>query len=468
MTPAPVEIDYQGTRPVLAMNSPSSTPDRLRRCSAVVALLLSLAFGGFTIANVVRQPLSGVLVIVLIAIVPIVLWYSISRGGAKGRFAAVVAVLAFASAGIVMAASLSHLLVHVSLLVMAWLLARFALGKDTRTLKSLDKAGLAVGPAKRAALIVNPHSGGAKAERFHLEQECLHRGIEPIALRPGDDIREVAERAIEAGADAIGVAGGDGSLAAVASVAAAHDVPFVVVPAGTFNHFALDLGLDRDDVVGSLDAFGEAVERRVDVGEVNGRPFVNNVSLGLYASIVRLPEYRSAKIDTTLKELPRLIGPGSQAFDLRFEGPDGKRHEAAHVLQVSNGPYGKHLLGVDTRPRLDTGELGITSLLMPDKSSEGHLLNALASGRPESYEGFSAWSAPSFEVTSDSSIAAGIDGEACDLESPLRFVSRPQMLRVRLSRSAIGYSPAARTDRVARAIPDLWRVATGRAILPSG
>jgi diacylglycerol kinase family enzyme len=446
------------------MTSPSRTPDHLRRSAAVVALLLALGFCGFAVADVIRQPQWVVLPLALMAMVPIALWYSISRGGAKGRLGAVVTIVAFVAAvGMAIATSRGDLLVRAFLLVTALLLGRYALGEDTRTLKSLAKAGVPVGPARRPALIVNPRSGGAKAQRFHLEQECLSRGIEPIALRAGDDIRAVAERAIGAGADAIGVAGGDGSLAAVASVAAAQDVPFVVVPAGTLNHFALDLGLDRDDAVGSLDAFGEAVERRVDVGEVNGRPFVNNVSLGLYASIVRLPEYRGAKVDTTLKELPHLIGPGSHAFDLRFVDRDGNCHEAAHVLQISNGPYGKHLLGADTRPRLDTGELGIISLLMPDESSEPRLLNALASGRPERYEGFSAWSAPSFEVTSASSIAAGIDGEAVDLEPPLHFASRPKTLRVRLPRRAIGYSPASRTDRVARAIPDLWRVATGRA-----
>jgi diacylglycerol kinase family enzyme len=349
------------------------------------------------------------------------------------------------------------------LLLVGFLLGSYALGKDRRTLKSLEKVGLAVGRASRPALIMNPKSGGAKAQRFHLEQECVRRGIEPIMLRAGDDIRKVAEHAIEKGADAIGVAGGDGSLAAVAGVASALNIPFVVVPAGTLNHFALDLGLDRDDVVESLDAFGDSVERRVDLGEVNGRPFVNNVSLGLYGSIIRLPEYRSKKIDTALKELPRLLGRGSHGFDLQFVGADGKRWEAAHVLQVSNGPYGKHLLGVDTRPRLDTGELGIISLVMPDGTSEQSLLNALASGSPERYEGFNAWSASSFEVTSGSSISAGIDGEAVDLEPPLRFVSRTRVLRVRLPRSAVGYSPAARTERVARAIPDLWRVAWGRA-----
>ena len=142
------------------------------------------------------------------------------------------------------------------------------------------------------------------------------------------------------GADVIGMAGGDGSQGLVAAVAARHDVAMVVVPAGTRNHLAMDLGLDRGDVVGALDAFGAARERAVDLGEVNGRVFVNNVSFGLYAEIIRSPEYRDAKLDTTFRALPRLLGPGSRPFDLRFTGPGGERHTAAHVVQVSNNPYG--------------------------------------------------------------------------------------------------------------------------------
>ena len=181
-------------------------------------------------------------------------------------------------------------------------------------------------------------SGGGKAERFHLVQECQARDIEPVVVQPGQLVAR-AEAAVAGGADVIGMAGGDGSLALVAGVAARHQVPMVVVPAGTRNHLAMDLGLDRGDVVGALDAYGAAVERAVDLGDVNGRPFVNNVSLGLYAEIIRSPAYRDAKLDTTLSALPGLLGPGSAPFDLRFDGPDGSRYPTAHLILVSNDPY---------------------------------------------------------------------------------------------------------------------------------
>ena len=444
------------------MLSSARKPGLRRRLCAVATLSLLVIVGALQIADVVLQPLRLLLVLFLIALVPAAAWYAITRAGSKARLAAALALAALAVVIILISTSGWQLLLRASLGVLAFLLGTYALGEDTGTLKSRTKTGVEVGPAKRAVLILNARSGDGKAERFHLEEECRRRGVTPITIKAGDDIRALAQREIDAGADAIGVAGGDGSLAPVAGVAAANNVPFVVVPAGTFNHFALDLGLDRNDVIAALDAFGDAVERRVDLGEVNGRLFVNNVSLGLYASIVRRPEYRNAKVDTTLKELPKLLGEGSHPFDFHFVRPDGARCDGAHLVLVSNGPYGKQVLGLDTRPRLDTGELGIVAVTMPDPASERRLLDALASGRLERYDGFHAWSAPVFELTSGASIAAGLDGESVDLNPPLRFASRPAMLRVRLPKHAIGLSPAARAEGLVHAIPDLWNTALGR------
>ena len=135
--------------------------------------------------------------------------------------------------------------------------------------------------------------------------EARRRGIEPIVLQPGDDLLELAEDAIARGAQVIGMAGGDGSQALVATVAARHDVAHVCIPAGTRNHFALDLGLDRDDVVGALDAFTDGVERRIDLARVNDRVFVNNASLGVYAKVVQSEAYRDAKLETWTRHAAR-------------------------------------------------------------------------------------------------------------------------------------------------------------------
>jgi diacylglycerol kinase family enzyme len=307
--------------------------------------------------------------------------------------------------------------------------------------------GLPVEAAGNAVLLINPRSGGGKADRAGLAQGCRARGVDPIVLRPGDDPVALAETAVARGAEVLGMAGGDGSLGLVAGVAARHGVAMVVVPAGTRNHLAMDLGLDRGDVVGALEAFGPAVERIVDLGEVNGRPFVNNVSLGLYAQIVRSPEYRDAKIETTLGMLPRMLGPDSRPFDLRFTGPTGEQHIGAHVVQVSNNSYGRTLRTVVSRPRLDAGRLGVIALELPQGPPEPAVLAALAAGHPERLPGFVAWEPSTFEVDSASPIDAGIDGEAVQLPQPLRFTIRPGALRIRLPRTASGLSPAARDQQ---------------------
>jgi diacylglycerol kinase family enzyme len=221
----------------------------------------------------------------------------------------------------------------------------------------------------------------------------------------------------------------------------------VVVPAGTRNHLAMDLGLDREDVTGALDAYGAAVERAVDLGDVNGRAFVNNVSLGLYAQIIRSPAYRDAKMDTTLSALPGLLGPGSRPFDLRFADPAGMPHTGAHVVQVSNNRYGRTAGTLTSRPRLDSGRLGVIALQLPEGPPEPAVLAAIARGRPDLLRGFAAWEAPAFEVDSGDVVDAGVDGEALRLAPPLRFTIRPAALRVRLPRHASGLSPAAREQR---------------------
>ena len=151
-------------------------------------------------------------------------------------------------------------------------------------------------PPRRPVLFINPWSGGGKAAKVNLAEEAATRGIRTVELHRGDDLVQLVHDAVAAGADALAAAGGDGTQAIVA--AAEHELPFACIPAGTRNHFALDLGVDRDDVVGALDAFIDGGEQVVDLGEVNGRVFVNNVSLGLYAEAVQSKGYRDAKIRT--------------------------------------------------------------------------------------------------------------------------------------------------------------------------
>lgn len=436
-----------------------------RPLAALAAIALIVAAIVVSVLAIVREPLAVVGELALLLVAFLAAWHALTHAGGGRWVAAVGAVAAVAAAVVIQAArestSVLSLLLRLLALAAALALARYALARDVKSLKASATPGTPVPPARRGVLIMNLKSGGGKAERFRLEEQCRARGIEPVVLRPGDDLLRLAHDAVDAGADVIGMAGGDGSQALVSSVAAERGVPMVVIPAGTRNHFALDIGLDRDDVVGALDAFGDAVERVIDLADVNGRIFVNNVSLGLYATIVQSPEYRDAKRETTLAALPQMLGPGSGPFDLRFETPDGVRHEGAHVVQVSNGPYGASVQGLASRPRLDTGLLGVFSLVVPDGVSAARAAAAVTTARPEIYEGYRTWSTPSFEVTSAEPIAVGLDGEALVMDPPLVFTSRPGVLRLRLPPQAIGYSPAARATGL-RGLFSLWKVVLGR------
>jgi diacylglycerol kinase family enzyme len=308
---------------------------------------------------------------------------------------------------------------------------------------------------RRPVLFYNPKSGGGKAERYHVADEARARGIEPIELRFGTDLGELVRAAVAEGADGLAMAGGDGSQAIVAAIAAEHDLAYACIPAGTRNHFALDLGVDREDVVGALDAFVDGGERRVDLAEVNGRVFVNNVSLGLYAEAVQREGYREAKLRTILDTLPDTLGPEGNGLDLRWTGPGGHEHSSGAAILVSNNRYRLgRAVGSGTRPRIDDGLLGVTVAGAPAGRGGARRLPQ----RP-----WREWSAREFEVRADGPIAAGIDGEATVLEPPLRFRIRSGVLRVRVARKHPGASPsAAIPEGAGDGIRTLLRRAAGR------
>jgi len=321
-----------------------------------------------------------------------------------------------------------------------------------------------VGPAQSGVLLMNPWSGGGKVERFDLEAEARRRGVTPVVLRRGDDLRALAEQAVDAGADVIGMAGGDGSQALVADVARRHDLPFVCVPAGTRNHFALDLGLDRADVAAALAAYGDAVERRIDLATIGDRVFVNNASMGVYATVVQSDAYRNAKLATTASLLPDLLGPTAPPFDLRFHGPGGENGISADMVLVSNDVYRlESMSGFGTRARIDDGVLGVVTVAVDRARDLPALISAEATGRIRRFSGYREWTTPEFVVDSGQPLVdVGVDGEALRLAPPLRFRSLPGALRVRTPLDAPGASPAA----LRPAGP--WRTATALVRLLGG
>ena len=449
---------------------PLPIPTKSRRLAAVTAYVAIVSAGVVLVLLLVGDALTMVAVAASLAVAVAAAWTALTRRGAARLVSAAVAVVAVVTCIVVLVAAndLVALFASVGLAVAAVTLGRYSLSRDRASLMSAPTPGVPVPAAKKPVLIMNLMSGGGKAEQCKLEDECRARGIEPVVLRPGDDLAQLAEAAIARGADVIGMAGGDGSQGFVAAVAARRGVAHVVVPAGTRNHFALDLGLDRDDVVGALDAFGPAVERRIDLAEVNGRVFVNNVSLGVYGEITQSEEYRDAKVATTLDKLPSLLGPGTEPPDLGWTGPDGVHHDSAHLLQVSNNRYSLRLGGGSgTRDRLDDGELGILAVEVSGTADAVQLAALVALRRPDGARALEDWTTPTFEVTSSAAVAAGVDGEAVQLEPPLQFRILPGALRVRLPQRALGYAPAAIAGQSAAAtLGNVWRVAQGHPPLP--
>src|SRR5919197_5077154 len=256
-----------------------------------------------------------------------------------------------------------------------------------------------------AYLIVNPHSGETGPGEELLRAAAEH-GMEGGVLGRGDDAAELARRA---GADVLGVAGGDGSLAAVAAVAIERDLPFVCVPTGSRNHFARDAGLDRRDPVAALAAFS-GVERRIDVGRVNGRVFLNNLSLGLYADLVHRRERhrRRGEALAGLRALPRLARERHR-LQTKLDGETLR----ARILLVANNAYEVSLYTLGERSSLDEGRLHlyVADGWLPTHWTErsGDRLR-LELGRPV--------------------VLAAADGEPLTLRSPLELECLPRALRL--------------------------------------
>ncbi|MEU7580869.1 diacylglycerol kinase family protein [Streptomyces sp. NPDC041068] len=421
---------------------------RASLASAAAAVLVLGVFAGVRTLGLLGVGIAG-LVVTAAAV-----WWTISRRGVLRVLALVLALAApiwvlveYARAHLVWVALLSGGL---------WLLAagtgRAALGGHSSPAPMPERA--APRP-HHPVLIMNPRSGGGKVRRFELREQAQALGAQVVLLewRDSTDVAALARTCAAEGADLLGVAGGDGTQALVADVAAALDLPFLVIPAGTRNHFALDLGLDRDDPSKALDALRDGVELRVDLGRAGGRPFVNNVSFGAYAEVVQSPSYRDGKTRTTLQLLPDLL-VGHQGARLTARAEE-RAFSDPQALLVSNNPYGsRDIAGLGRRTRLDGGVLGCVGVRVTSAAQAAGLLRGRRSA------GLVRALARTVVVEADQEwIPAGLDGEAVRLRTPVRCEVRPGALRVVVPRRR----PGAYRER-----PQLdWRL-IGRLGLASG
>ncbi|GHG50040.1 diacylglycerol/lipid kinase family protein [Streptomyces griseocarneus] len=404
---------------------------RLAVVAAVGAGVLLLSVAGFKSVGLAAVGAAGLVVAAAAG------WWALTRRGVVRGVALVVAAAAPPAvlASYVAARLLWLVLVSLALCALAGVAGRSALRADVA---AGTAPGRPVPPPGRACLLMNPRSGGGKVGRFGLQEKAEALGAEVVLLGPAGsaDVAALARDALARGADLLGVAGGDGTQALVAGVAAEHGVPFVVVPAGTRNHFALDLGLDRDDPSRSLEALTDGVEFRVDLGRVGGRVFVNNASFGAYAEVVQSPAYRDDKAGTLLRLLPDVLT--HQRGPRLTVGAGAVSVDGPQAVLVSNNPYRVgDRAGLGRRDRLDGGVLGLVSVTVDSAVQAAGLL------RGRRAPGLVALTAGEVVVGADQSeVRVGVDGEALTLPAPVRCVSEPGALRVRVPRHRPGVPPA--------------------------
>jgi diacylglycerol kinase family enzyme len=218
-------------------------------------------------------------------------------------------------------------------------------------------------------------------------------------------------------------------------MAAEHGIPFVVITAGTRSHFALDLGLDREDPSACLAALTDGVELRVDLGLIGGQTFANNASFGAYAEVVETPAYRGEKLAMTLDLLPDLL-QGHRGARLTARA-DGAEIIAPQALVVANNPYGTgDIAGLSRRARLDRGMLGVVGVKVRSARQAVGLIHGTHSA------GLIVLMAKEIEITADTPrIPVGIDGEGVSMPTPVPCAIRPGSLRVRVPRDRPGVAP---------------------------
>jgi diacylglycerol kinase family enzyme len=443
-----------------------SRPGAARRMAAIASLAATAVFFGYLVMGLLSDLTALLVGLVGLACLVAGGWVIITEHMPRRLGGIIVAVIGFAAVvtAIVMAnegmpAFVQNLLFLIVIAAIAGACARFALVRDIHQDDVPVDQRFA---PRKPVLIYNEKSGGGKVGTFHLLEAAQDLGVETVGLHPGDDLAQLARDAVARGADCLGMAGGDGSQALVASVAVDCGVPFVCIPAGTRNHFALDLGLDRDDPRKAMSAFREGAIRAIDYATVGDRLFVNNASLGVYATIVQQDDYRDAKLETSRSLLPELVGGTAEPFDLQFSAPDGTEVDDVFVILVSNNPYviGPSLSS-SQRPSLTTGALGVVAAHARTGVNAVAVLAEATLHLNSGPKGLMQFRATDFVVRSKGGSAyCGVDGEALQLQTPLRFAIHPAGLTmlVPLDRA---HGPAA-TEGRALDIRGLWDVANGR------
>ncbi len=273
-------------------------------------------------------------------------------------------------------------------------------------------------------IIVNPCAGEGTVTPDELRTLFPGHVIEPCEPR---GLEERIDEIVASGADFVGVSGGDGTIGTVAGRLAGGKVPLLAIPGGTRNHFARALGHERPEDAARAVEHGEI--REVDIGEVAGRTFVNNASIGLYPAMVRRRELHERRFR---KGLGNLLAIGEQVrHGRRFSAEiDGERHRAWAVF-VGNGRYGDTLADLGERESLDHGLLDVLVVGAEGRLTRLRVLAATLTGRLSRSRLVERRSGSIVCVDlRPHEVDVALDGEVQRLATPLVFESRPRALRV--------------------------------------
>jgi len=259
-----------------------------------------------------------------------------------------------------------------------------------------------------------------------------------VPVHPGQDLGAIAAEVAREKPPAIVAGGGDGTISAVAAALVETGIPLGVLPLGTLNHFAKDLGipLDLAEAARTI-AAGHAVD--VDVGEVNGRVFINNSSLGLYPHIVRHRETQQRRLGrgkwpaffwATLTMLRR-----SPFLNIRLRLDDVEKSVRTSFVFIGNNEYIMEGFSIGKRERLDAGRLSIYVTRRGNRASVIMLALRALAGRLQQLKDFEALTAQTIQVdTRHKRLHVATDGEVTIMDTPLQYAIRPRALRVLVPR----------------------------------
>ena len=299
-------------------------------------------------------------------------------------------------------------------------------------------------------VVLNASSGHGEAKKVATRLEEMFRaaGREAhiVLARGGDELRGAVRKAVEAGCDTLVAGGGDGTINTAASAILGREITLGVLPLGTLNHFAKDLGIPLD-LEAATKIILDGTWCRVDVGEVNGRFFLNNSSIGVYPAIVRLREryrttFRGKWIAALWAALTVLRRRSFMGVRLHVEGQEMIRRTP--LLLVANNEYQTSGIHAGSRESISGGRLALYVLNAEGRPGLLRLaLKTILEGA-ERVKELDLFTVEDVAVeTRRRRVQVALDGEVTTLESPLHYLTRPGVLRVHVPAATSACNPAA-------------------------